>query len=249
VFLNDVETPAELPVDMDGFKSQQHRWTKGSIQTCKKILGRIWRSDFPMLIKLEATAHLTANFAYLLLLFLCVYTLPFNPPGLPEGAGFWLGLPVFFIATVSLIIFYIVALRGLHPETWVRELVYLPMLLALGTGMSINNGKAVLEAIFNHESGFVRTPKYGVEKAGESWNRRHYRALKNVPAFLEVVFGCWFLMLAVIAVLQQAWASIPFLLMFTVGFFYCAAGSIFAGFFAPEPPPEENKDDPVNVGA
>jgi cellulose synthase/poly-beta-1,6-N-acetylglucosamine synthase-like glycosyltransferase len=43
IFLNDVETPAELPVDMDGFKSQQHRWTKGSIQVCKKVLPAIWR--------------------------------------------------------------------------------------------------------------------------------------------------------------------------------------------------------------
>ena len=67
VFLADIVTPAELPVDMDGFKSQQHRWTKGSIQTCKKVLPRIWRSKLPFFIKVEATAHLTANFAYLLL--------------------------------------------------------------------------------------------------------------------------------------------------------------------------------------
>ena len=52
IFLNDVETPAELPVDMDGFKSQQHRWTKGSIQVCKKVLPAIWRADIPLFIKL-----------------------------------------------------------------------------------------------------------------------------------------------------------------------------------------------------
>ena len=45
IFLPDVVTPAELPVDMNGFKSQQHRWTKGSIQTCKKLLPKIWRSQ------------------------------------------------------------------------------------------------------------------------------------------------------------------------------------------------------------
>src|SRR6266516_2917802 len=48
IFLVDVVTPAELPVDMNGFKSQQHRWTKGSIQTCKKLLTRIWRSRLPL---------------------------------------------------------------------------------------------------------------------------------------------------------------------------------------------------------
>src|ERR1700687_953625 len=76
VFLVDIVTPAELPVDIDGFKSQQHRWTKGSIQTCKKVLPRIWRSKLPFFIKIEATAHLTANFAYLLLACLCVLQHP-----------------------------------------------------------------------------------------------------------------------------------------------------------------------------
>ncbi|MFT5906152.1 MAG: cellulose synthase/poly-beta-1,6-N-acetylglucosamine synthase-like glycosyltransferase, partial [Cryomorphaceae bacterium] len=65
IFLKDVESPAELPVDMDGFKSQQHRWTKGSIQCCKKCLKNIWKSDAPLKAKMEATAHLTSNFAYL----------------------------------------------------------------------------------------------------------------------------------------------------------------------------------------
>ena len=76
IFLPDVVTPAELPVDMNGFKSQQHRWTKGSIQTCKKILPTIWRSKLPLLIKLEATGHLMSNFAYLLLACLCVLLHP-----------------------------------------------------------------------------------------------------------------------------------------------------------------------------
>ena len=40
--------PRELPVDINGFKSQQHRWTKGSIQTCKKLLPEIWRSRLPL---------------------------------------------------------------------------------------------------------------------------------------------------------------------------------------------------------
>jgi cellulose synthase/poly-beta-1,6-N-acetylglucosamine synthase-like glycosyltransferase len=76
IFLADIVTPAELPVDIDGFKSQQHRWTKGSVQTCKKVLPRIWSSKLPLFIKVEATAHLTANFAYLLLACLCVLLHP-----------------------------------------------------------------------------------------------------------------------------------------------------------------------------
>ena len=76
IFLNDVTTPAELPVDMEGFKSQQHRWTKGSIQVCKKCLFDIWKSNAPLSCKLEATAHLTSNFAYLLLFALLFLIIP-----------------------------------------------------------------------------------------------------------------------------------------------------------------------------
>jgi cellulose synthase/poly-beta-1,6-N-acetylglucosamine synthase-like glycosyltransferase len=86
IYLSDVVTPAELPVDMNGFKSQQHRWTKGSVQTCKKLLPSVWRSRLPFRIKLEATGHLMSNFAYLLLALLCVLLYP-STVGL-RSAGF-----------------------------------------------------------------------------------------------------------------------------------------------------------------
>ena len=67
VFLPDVVAPAEVPVEMNAFKSQQHRWAKGSIQTCKKLLPRILQADLPLPVKAEAFFHLTANFNYLLM--------------------------------------------------------------------------------------------------------------------------------------------------------------------------------------
>ncbi len=231
IFLKDVVCPAELPVDMDGFKSQQHRWTKGSIQTCKKMLGTIWRADVPLLIKLEATAHLTSNFAYLLLIFLCVYTFPELPAGIPANIGLLLSLPIFLFASLSLIIFYIVAQQQLHPKTWLKEIYALPMLLALGIGMSINNGKAVLEAIFNHETGFVRTPKYGVDqKKSADVKKSRYKSLKSVATALEILFAAWFAFMTVYAIANGIWMSVPFLSLFTFGFLYVAFGSSRARF-------------------
>src|SRR5712664_3079603 len=64
VYLQDVVSPAEVPVEMNAFKSQQHRWAKGSVQTCKKLLPRVLASKLPWHIKLESVFHLTANFAY-----------------------------------------------------------------------------------------------------------------------------------------------------------------------------------------
>src|SRR6476620_11148910 len=116
VFLNDVVTPAELPVDMNGFKSQQHRWTKGSIQTCKKLLPAIWRSELPMPIKVEATGHLMSNFAYLLLAMLCVLLYPASG-GPPVGwvRTLLVDIPIFLAASASVGLFYICAQRELHP--------------------------------------------------------------------------------------------------------------------------------------
>jgi len=135
VFLNDVVTPAELPVDMNGFKSQQHRWTKGSIQTCKKLLPRIWRSALPLPIKFEATAHLTSNFAYLLLACLCVLLHPST--GGPQSGWlrvFLFDVPIFLTASLSVAVFYICAQRELHPRTWMKEILLLPALIADAVG-------------------------------------------------------------------------------------------------------------------
>ena len=185
-------TPAELPVDMNGFKSQQHRWTKGSIQVCKKVLPAIWRSKAPLYVKAEATAHLTSNFAYLLLLTLCFLIFPNQKaqPDLGEWTPWLINVPIFFFASASVILFYLTAQKALRPKTWWKEIIYLPLLLALGIGMSINNAKAVLEALLNKQSAFVRTPKYGsgAEK-GAGWRRSRYKALKSVTPAVEFLFG------------------------------------------------------------
>src|SRR4030088_1061123 len=115
IFLPDVVTPAELPVDMNGFMSQQHRWTKGSIQTCKKLLPTVWRSKLPFSIKLEAAGPLTSNFAYLLLAFLWVLLHPTSGHG-SSAPGGWvrmvvIDLPIFVATSVSTTIFYLCAQR------------------------------------------------------------------------------------------------------------------------------------------
>lgn len=227
VFLKDVVTPAELPVDMDGFKSQQHRWAKGSIQTCKKMLMRVWRSDVPLIVKLEATMHLTSNFAYLLLGAMCFLIYPSEArPQLEWHWAMIINIPIFVAASLSVSIFYATAQSVIHPTRWLKQLIYLPMLLALGIGMSINNGKAVLEAIFNQKSPFVRTPKYGIHRKKISWKGLRYSALKSVAPVFEVLFAVYFTVLIGMSIAKGYWLSIPFLLLFQVGFAYVAWGSI-----------------------
>ena len=231
IFLNDVETPAELPVDMDGFKSQQHRWTKGSIQVCKKVLPAIWRSDAPMAAKLEATAHLTSNFAYLLLICLCFLIYPNQHTdtrgALGEVGYYVVNGTIFFFSSASVALFYFMSQKALRPNTWWKEIPYLPLLLALGIGMSINNAKAVLEAIFNHQSGFVRTPKYGIGQTKKAdWKKSSYKAIKTLTPFVELLFGFFFLFVVVEAAVKGNWSSAILLLPFPVGFLYTAVSSL-----------------------
>jgi cellulose synthase/poly-beta-1,6-N-acetylglucosamine synthase-like glycosyltransferase len=226
IFLPDVITPAELPVDMNGFKSQQHRWTKGSIQTCKKLLPTVWRSNLPLMIKIEATAHLTSNFAYLLLACLCVLLHP--SAGGPENTWvrtFLLDIPIFLTASVSVAVFYICAQRELHPRTWMKEILLLPALLALGVGLSINNARAVLEAVFNHKSDFARTPKYGIERKAQQWRSCKYMPLKSLLPLAEMAFAIYFTYFVWFAIQHGQWISVPFLAMFQIGFLYVALSS------------------------
>ena len=227
VYLADLVTPAELPAEINGFKSQQHRWTKGSIQTCKKLLPVIWRSDLPLLIKLEATAHLTSNFAYLLLAFLCILLHPISG-GL--GSGMWrtvlLDIPIFVAASMSACVFYVCAQRVLYPRTWMKEMLLLPLLLALGIGLAINNARAVLEAIFNHASEFTRTPKYGIMRKSQSWRASRYSAFKSALPLIELGFAAYFSVVLVEAVLRNQWGSVPFLFLFQGGFSYVGLASI-----------------------
>jgi len=227
VFLPDLVTPAELPVDMNGFKSQQHRWTKGSIQTCKKILPTVWRSKLPFHIKLEATAHLTSNFAYLLLIFLCVLLNPTND-GL--GHGMWrsilLDIPIFAAASLSSAVFYFCAQRTLYPKGWMKEMLLLPLLLGLGIGLALNNARAVLEAMFNHQSEFTRTPKYGIEGKTQKKKNSRYNPLKSFLPFVELGFALYFTYFVVVAILHGQWLSLPFLVLFQGGFGYVAVSSL-----------------------
>lgn len=226
-FLPDVVVPAELPTDMNGFKSQQHRWTKGSIQTCLKLLPAVWREKLPLLIKLEATAHLTSNFGYLLLLLLCVLILPQSH----AAHGGWrqtllVDIPIFLATTVSIATFYTVAQRHLNPKSWGRDLLLMPMLLALAIGMSVNNARGVLEALFNRQSEFTRTPKYGQASGTARKRAVRYHPIRSLLPAVEMLFAIYFSFCTWHAVESGAWTSVPFLLLFLVGFAYVSAKSI-----------------------
>ncbi|HVM61923.1 MAG TPA: cellulose synthase family protein [Verrucomicrobiae bacterium] len=232
LFLPEIVTPAELPVEMNAFKSQQHRWAKGSIQTSKKVLPMLWRSNVPFKIKFEGTAHLTSNYGYLLLLVLCVCLHSSASAGAYQASGgnpwtkmLLVDLPLFIAGSVSISAFYFCAQRELHAQWW-KRLLFLPVLMAVGVGLSVNNARAVLEAMFNHRSEFIRTPKYGVSRRGESWTQNKYRTLRGLFPFIELAFGVYFTFVVVQAINNNQWTFVPFVFIFQVGFLYVGLMSL-----------------------
>jgi cellulose synthase/poly-beta-1,6-N-acetylglucosamine synthase-like glycosyltransferase len=183
VYLPQFCAPAELPPEMVGFKQQAHRWTKGSFQTAIKLLPKVLRSkQLSKRIKVEAFFHLTNTVVYPLMVLLTVLMFPtfFNKLSPFEGKSwsqYLFSASLFVLATCSSGMFFVWGQRELFGKeaTW-KSIVYVPILMALGVGVCLNNAKAVLEAIWGairkKPSEFVRTPKYGVTgKARQSYTR------------------------------------------------------------------------------
>src|SRR5207248_3944414 len=89
-----------------------------------------------------------------------------------------------------------------------------------GVGLSLNNARAVLEALFNHKSDFTRTPKYGIERKSQPWRTCKYRPLKSALPLAELAFAIYFTYFLWFAIVHEQFISIPFLLMFQSGFLY-----------------------------
>jgi cellulose synthase/poly-beta-1,6-N-acetylglucosamine synthase-like glycosyltransferase len=231
IFLPDVVSPAEVPVEMNSFKSQQHRWAKGSIQTCLKLLPRILRSNQPLAVKAEAFFHLSANFNYLLMSLLSILMFPSMWVRYNMG---WtemmlIDVPLFFAATMSVGNFYVVSQRELYTD-WRQRLRYLPFLMSIGIGLCVNNTRAVLEALFRRESEFARTPKYGIERDSDEWVGKKYHQSVGVQPLIELALGLYFTGTVFYALANQIYGTLPFLMLFQVGFLYTGLLSIFQQF-------------------
>ncbi len=232
VFLKDETAPSEIPVDINSFKSQQHRWAKGSIQTAKKLLPAIMKSNLPWKVKVEAFFHLTNNISYLFMLLLAILMYPSMVARINIG---WFHMlvtdaPFLLVATVGISFFYLCSQKEAYKD-WKSRLVFLPALMSLGIGLSVNNSKAVLEALFNRETEFTRTPKFKIEGKKDQWADKKYKGKTTLMPVIELLLGFYFTFNIYFAYVNKIYISIPFLMIFQMGFFYVAFLSLFQVLF------------------
>jgi cellulose synthase/poly-beta-1,6-N-acetylglucosamine synthase-like glycosyltransferase len=231
VYAPHVSAPAELPCDMNSFKGQQYRWAKGSVQTARKLLGQILRASVSRKVKTEAFFHLTNNVAYVFLLILAALQLPnmlirrqLEHPGL-----LMLDVPLFLATCGSVAAFYVVAHHDIYGGRW-QAIKRLPAMMALGIGLSINNGRAAIEGLFGHDVEFVRTPKRGAVDGKPISPTGSYRGRWPWHNTIELAFGMYCTVTLVIAIVTRSWASVPFLLLFCAGFTYVGVASLYETF-------------------
>ena len=235
LFLPWVRCPAELPPEINAFKSQQHRWTKGSIQTARKLLPRLLRAPLPKAVKAEAFFHLTCPMVYL---YMTLMTLLFYPAiyanvrFIDKGSwmGILIGLAFFATGTISAVLYYVTSQRRQHRSTW-HTLMQTPMLMAIGIGIALNNAVACLEALVGHESPFVRTPKYGNALGAGQPQKAKVIAIPSMKlsiTFLEIALGVYMLWCAKLTLqVQDTIVGLPFLLLFASGYFYVGFTSLW----------------------
>lgn len=214
VYRPELACPAELPVDMNAFLTQQHRWAKGSVQTARKLLGTIWRARLPRAVKVESAFHLLGNLAFPLLLGLIVMTLPlqllrlWNGTTVSPALALAEGLPL-LLSTACVLGYYGLSQLELR-RRGILGLLRIPLILATGAGLCVNNTLAVGSALFGATGEFRRTPKNSVLQRGDPIGTRAYRSHRGWASLLEIGLGAWALTTCALSV----WLGLPLTAMF-----------------------------------
>ncbi len=237
LYLQDVECPAELPIEMTAFKTQQVRWAKGLIQCSIKDLPKVMKSDVSLHEKIEAWYHLTANISYPLMIALSVLLLPAMVIRFYQGwfQMMYIDVPLFLASTFSISSFYLVSQKELFPTRWWRTFFYLPFLMALGIGLTITNSKGVIEALVGKQTAFARTPKYSVQTKGEKSMAvkaaKKYRKRLGLIPWIELAVGTYFASTVWYAIANENYITVPFLILFVYGYWYTGLMSLLQGRF------------------
>lgn len=223
-FLEDITSPAELPAEMNGLKSQQHRWMKGGAETAVKLLPSVWKSNISFGRKIHATSHLLSSSIFLFVFFIGVSSVPLV--FMLKGINFNLDyLGVFLISLLTIIIVYYNANvrkaweEGLTVKNFFKFIFLFPVFLALSMGLSFHNSIAVIQGLRGKKSPFVRTPKFNIKGLTDKFakDKYHYKSINKVTMF-EGLLAIYFIMAIIGAIILGNTSFIIFHAMLAVGY-------------------------------
>ena len=219
VYRPEIVCPAELPVLVSGFKSQQRRWAMGSIQTALKLLPAVWRAELPLWTRYQAFVHLTYYMIHPLMLLGVLLAIPLrttNHLAADSAVRLVAGI-VFGLATLGPATMLVYAQRVLDVAWW-RRAWQLPLIMVIGVGVALSTSVAVVGALVASRPDFVRTPKFGIEGVSGSWRRKRYT--ENAPwgGFIELALALYCASAVWLFWRDGQYAVAPFLALYTIGF-------------------------------
>jgi len=232
-YLNNVTSPAELPSEINALKSQQFRWTKGAIETARKVLPFVWKSSLPLRIKIHATFHLTNNIVFPFIVLAGILNVPlvFIKHGGMHDTYFTF-MSVFVFAFIGSFLFYLFSQKDVYKD-WRKRIFLFPVFMAGSMGLAVNNSRAVIEGLFKRKSEFVRTPKYMIQSKKDSWRDKSYVPAKiSATIIVEIVLAIYCLFGVVSSIYFLEIAAVPFQLLFFLGFATVSGMSIKHAFLS-----------------
>jgi cellulose synthase/poly-beta-1,6-N-acetylglucosamine synthase-like glycosyltransferase len=227
VFLKDFTSPAELPSEMSALKSQQFRWTKGAIETAKKILPVLWKSKEPLRVKLQSTFHLTNNLVFPFILLTAILNVPLV---FIKNSGsyelYFAFMSIFVLAFISTFLFYLYSQKDVRTD-WRKKIVLFPLFMAGSMGLAVNNSRAVFEGLLNRKSEFVRTPKFNfINDKDPLIGKKYFNSKLGFSVIIECIMALYCLIGVASSIYFLEIAALPFQLLFFTGFSFVAITSI-----------------------
>ncbi len=219
VYRPEIVCPAELPVLITGFKSQQRRWAKGSIQTARKLLPAVLRSSLPAWVKYQAALHLTYYMIHPLMLAIVLLAAPMLAVRDVTASPTLVVVVTLAIAVATLgpgtMLVY--GQRVLYPD-WIRHAWQLPAIMMIGVGVAWSTTVAVLGGLGGRDRQFVRTPKFGIGPDGGHWRGKAYVGRRQLSSLLEVALGLYCAGTTVLFWRAGNYGVLPFLALYATGF-------------------------------
>ena len=223
-YLEDVISPAELPITMSALKSQQHRWMKGGAEVFMKMWKRLVKNpNVRFTDKVHGLAHLFNSTVFVFILCLSVLSLfVLHIKDSFSDLNFVIQFGSFFIiSTIFLAYYYWFSYRDKKGNTGsdiLRFTARFFQFLTVSMALSLSNAVAVIEGYLGIKSSFVRTPKFNVSKKEEFQGNKYDKKSLSITNIMEGILMVVFGFTAINRALYGDFGMVPFHLMLTIGY-------------------------------
>jgi cellulose synthase/poly-beta-1,6-N-acetylglucosamine synthase-like glycosyltransferase len=228
-YLEDVETPAELPVAISAARSQQFRWNKGGAENFRKMTGRILTStEISAKTKLHGLLHLLNSTMFLNVFIVGILSIPmlYIKNEYEHLKLYFFVMSFFIVSTLIFFLCYWYMYKKTHGSSLKSFFQYIVMFFtffSIAMGFSLHNSIAVIEGHLGKRSDFVRTPKFNMKKISDKWENNKYLN-KNISinvifeGILMIYFGFGMYSAFIVGDQGGDFGLFPFHLMLFLGF-------------------------------